>query len=134
VHDSNIAAFALWDRDLLFPWLPLKVEEHGAAAIHLEVKVSLEQIRTRGKEKFNTTVLVHIILVCGRCCTNVAVLNPEHQGYRFGVVGDFYLCLRKMVRLLPHVVLEQRGWDVLPWRGVPLGITDLEVRLSYCLA
>ena len=108
-----LAAFTIRNYAPLFPWFRLKMKKHGAAAIHLQVEISLGHIRTRGKEEFDTTVFINIILMCCGGCTNVSVLDSKHNAYSHVIVGDLHLYLGEMLGFLPHVVLEQLGWNVL---------------------
>ncbi len=107
------------DLDPSFPRRRVEMEEHGTATIHFKVKIPLRHIRARCKEEFNTTIPANSILMFCGYCPDVPVLHPEHDVYNHLLIRDFHLRLRKMVRLLPHIVLYQLRRDLVPWRLVP---------------
>ncbi len=114
MHAYYLTAFTGRNDYPLLPRLLLKMKQHGAAAIHLKVKVASGQIRTRGEEKFDTAVPANSILMCSSCCPNVSVLDSKHQAYGHVVVGKLHLCLWEMIGFLPHIVLDQFRWNVFP--------------------
>ena len=131
MQDCYLAAFTIRNYNPLFPWLPLKMKKHGAAAIHLKVKVSFGHIGTWCKEEFDTTVFVNIILMCCGNCTNVSVLDSKHYIYCHVVVSNLHLYLWEMIRLLSHVVPDHLGWNVFPRKFIPSKASHRKGLLFY---
>jgi len=127
---SYHVAFTLWDYNPVLPCSRMKMKKHGAATIHLKVEITLEHIRIRRKEKFDTTVLPNIpLMLCGYC-SNVSVRDAKHHVYSRVAIGNFHLRLWEMIGFLPHVVCDQLGRNVFPWRRIPICITLRRTCLS----
>ena len=119
MHAFYLITFILWNFNPAISWRSLKMEKHGAAAIHLKVEIAFGHIRIRCKEEFDAAVSANTVLMLYSYCTNISVPNSKHHVYSYGIIGNLYLCLREMVGLRPHILLDQLERNIQPRGSVP---------------
>jgi len=95
------------------------MEQDDTSTIHFKVKVTFKHIVTWREEELDTTIPTDTRLMLWGYCANISVLDSEHHVYSYVVVRDLYFRLGKMVGFPPHVVPDQFGRNILPWRVVP---------------
>ena len=95
------------------------MQQDLSAAIDLDVKVTLANIRGRRKKELNATVATNHLLVLRCYSNNKLVFDSKTDIQRLSMVGKLDADGRKMIRSAPHEVLQLNRWRFAPGGAIP---------------